>query len=232
MDHVINGVLGRLESSGKYQQKWISRGRKITKTRVMNVFVRFDDACKNGHATFSITAQIYVPGKPDIESCGCLHDDIARYFPELAPLIKWHLCGADGPMYYIANTLYHADDRDHWGLRKGETRQIKNEKTGIPCWELVAKTPVEKYVDSATKPNAPASFEYVPWNRVGEGKPRELDHARSCAIWPEATDAQLCAPCAELEAALHARLPALMAEFRAVIAGIGFTWYDSERGEK
>lgn len=68
--------------------------------------VRFDDRCKNGHNTFSITAEIYVPGRRDVEACGCLHEEVARVFPQLAPFIKWHLVSSDEPMHYVANTLY------------------------------------------------------------------------------------------------------------------------------
>lgn len=56
----------------------------------------------------------------------------------------------------------------------------------------------------------------------GEGKPRELDAARRAAIWPEATDEELTAP--GLEERLAARLPALMAAFRADMEAIGFIW--------
>ena len=79
---------------------------------LMTVKICFDDDCKNGHNTFAITGSIYtLPSK--IYSggghviSGCIHDEIAKYFPELALLIKWHLCNDDGPMYYIENTLYH-----------------------------------------------------------------------------------------------------------------------------
>ena len=57
-----------------------------------------------------------------------------------------------------------------------------------------------------------------------EGKARELDHARSCAVWPEASDAELSVPKAELEAVLMARLPAMMAEFRATVESLGFDY--------
>jgi hypothetical protein len=40
----------------------------------------------------------------------CLHDEIAKAFPELAKYIKWHLCSTDGPMHYVANTVFHADE--------------------------------------------------------------------------------------------------------------------------
>lgn len=71
--------------------------------------LRYDDECGNGHNTFSITADVVTPAsrrRNDIEAGGCLHEDIARVFPELEPYIKWHLTSSDGPMHYIANTLY------------------------------------------------------------------------------------------------------------------------------
>jgi len=82
--------------------------------------VRFDDECGNGHNTFSITGEIYVPGRRDIEAGGCLHEEIAKAFPELAPFIKWHLVSTDGPMHYVANTVHFASDRDHFGKAAGE----------------------------------------------------------------------------------------------------------------
>lgn len=85
--------------------------------------VRFDDECKNGHKTFAITGGILMKAKNGawvFDSCGMLHEDIAKHFPDLVPFFKWHLCSTDGPMHYLANTLYHASDKDHWGRRKGE----------------------------------------------------------------------------------------------------------------
>lgn len=58
----------------------------------------------------------------------------------------------------------------------------------------------------------------------GEGKARELDAARRAAVWLDATDAELSAPATELKAKLEARLPALMAEFRAAVESLGFTY--------
>jgi hypothetical protein len=84
----------------------------------MKVEVRHDDCCGNGCNTFSITGSIR--GR-DIEMGGCIHEEIAKYFPELQHLIKWHNCGTDKPLHYFDNTIYHAGDRDAWGLRKGQT---------------------------------------------------------------------------------------------------------------
>jgi hypothetical protein len=190
--------------------------------------VRYDDQCGNGHNTFSITGEVRIPGRRDIEAGGCLHDDIARKFPELAPLIKWHLVSSDGPLHYLANTLYHADDRDHWGLRKGEFRQHTSRGpcqaggvAGVPCWELRLPQGQAKEVYAHDKP-APLVLEWQPNGITGEGKARELDHARSSAVWPDATDEDLTAP--GLQQRLEARLPALMAEFRAAVESLGFTY--------
>ena len=85
--------------------------------------VRYDDKCNNGHNTFTITGGLYdrsdrIPHEASVKnssgktlwlgSCGCLHDEISKRFPELAPFIKWHLVSTDGPMHYIANAMYHA----------------------------------------------------------------------------------------------------------------------------
>lgn len=185
--------------------------------------VRYDDQCGNGHNTFSIT------GETTDGSGGCIHDEIARCFPELAPYIKWHLCSSDGPMHYIANTVYHAGDRDYKGLRKGESRQLGNGKTKLLSWKLAVvdadgnevKSP-EQYVRSAQRPECDLRMAYVPWLIHGEGKERDLDAARRCAVWPDATDEELTSP--GLEDRLRDRLPALIAEFRQAVESLGFVF--------
>lgn len=177
--------------------------------------IRYDDRCDNGHNTFSITADLHRNGREDC--CGCLHDLIAERMPELAPYIKWHLVSSDGPMHYIANTVYHASDRDHWGLRKGEERQHRS-KSGVPQWKLKSH---ESYVTSEDKPPA---VEWEPWMQVGKGKERRLDYARSTAVWPEATDDELMSDKIVLESMLKARLPKLMEEFREAVESLGFVY--------
>lgn len=87
--------------------------------RKLSVTVRHDDSYNNGHNTFSITGTLFErtpesrresrAQRPwDEIAFGCLHDEIKEKFPDLAPLIKWHLCSTDGPMHYIANSLYWA----------------------------------------------------------------------------------------------------------------------------
>ena len=123
--------------------------------------VRFDDECKNGHKTFAITGEILRKakyGRWGFDSCGQIQDDIAKHFPDLVPYFKWHLCSTDGPMHYLANTLY--------------------------------------------------------WVREGN-----IEAARKTAIWPDATLEQL-----QDEEQLKARLPGLLAEFRAAVESLGFEW--------
>lgn len=265
------------------------------------ISVRFDDNCRNGHNSFSITGEIWSSlVRGDCETCGCIHEEIAKHFPEVAHLIKWHLVSTDGPMHYPGNALYHASNRDHNGKLKGEPWawddvaymgnspfpvKISNSKflawmkarieflvstpKSNPAWHpfeveaihherndepgthkysdnytlvgfearwatcpfsdpLTAEawaTALDAHVDSLRKPNGSAyiRFDKIP-TLFSEGKKRELDHARSSAIWPEATDEQLCLPKEELKALLDARLPALMVECKRDIEAAGFMW--------
>lgn len=161
------------------------------------------------------------------EDCGgCIREDIAAHFPGLVPYIKWHLCGVKEPMHYIANTLWHAGDKDCHGLRKGETRQVIHGRTGNPCWQIKATldgVPVTLHsltnlVDSPEPPDKLPVLSWGPCNREGEGKERDLDAARSTAIWPDATDEELMAP--GLKERLEARLPALMDDFHRAMSAL------------
>jgi hypothetical protein len=128
-------------------------------------------------------------------------------------------------MHYIANTVYLAGNKDCHGLEKGEIRHIHSGRTGLPCWIL--ETPkADRYVDAETCPPSPGVCKYVPLTRIGEGKERQLDAARSVAVWPDATDADLTEP--GLAERLAARLPALLTEFRAAIESIGLEWCETE----
>lgn len=70
------------------------------------VVLRFDDRCDNGYNTFSITVE---SNSESNGFGGCMHDEIRVVFPEYTRLIKWHLVSTDGPMHYIANTVYWAN---------------------------------------------------------------------------------------------------------------------------
>jgi len=72
----------------------------------LEVTIRYDDSCRNGHNSFSITGA--ATGK--LGAYGCIHDLIVEQCPELEKYIKWHLTSSDGPMHYVANSMYHAKE--------------------------------------------------------------------------------------------------------------------------
>ena len=184
--------------------------------------VKYDDQCENGHNTFSITGEIWKSTSAgatigrDCETCGCIHEDIAKHFPELAPLIKWHLTSSDGPMHYIANTVYHA-------LEHGPTHAWVSYKGGRdPLMVLEENVHALSYIKARLAQQAEGHPGYtVKWDEKTV-KTRNLGHARSSAVWPDATDEDLTAP--GLEERLRARLPRLLAEFQAAVESLGFTF--------
>lgn len=199
---------------------------------LVRAVIRWDDQCGNGHNHFSVTGEYTRPGESwEQGGGGCIHEQIRAAFPEFAHLIRWHLFDPSGPMHYVANTVYFAGERDHWGLLKGEKRQHTSRGKyqaggveGIPQWELeLTGMPDEKEIYAATAP-APftISARWVPCGITGEGKARELDNARSSAAWPDATDEDLTAP--GLEERLIARLPALVEQMKKDIEALGFTY--------
>lgn len=210
----------------KKQERSFTRSiRYYDEPAIITVTVRHDDRFGNGHNTFSITGGI--KGANNVGISGCIHDEIVKFFPELAYLIKWHLVSTDGPMHYVGNTIYHAGDTDHRGLRKGEVRQLRNGRTGQPVWEAIVrdsdgiyhKVQGMPWLDSDVKPDRNGNIEYIPVNLTGDGKTPDLDAARRCAVWPDATLEQL-----RDKDALLARLPALLAEFRKDVEALGFTY--------
>lgn len=141
--------------------------------RRLDISIRWDDRCKNGHNTLSLTATDYLNlyGVWKEESGGCLHGLIAQVAPDLAFALPYHLVSADGPMHYLDNTLYLAGDRDYNGTRAGEQRKLK----GLPMWQL--KVPPYSVRTSEVQPE-PRKVSYEPVR--GEGKARLLNAARRC----------------------------------------------------
>lgn len=247
-----------------FTEKWQKNHRRYQ----LVATVRHDDECGNGHNSFAITGELYENDR--WMAGGCLHDDIAEHFPELAPLIKWHLCSTDGPMHYPANALYHAGERDCWGKLKGE---VKSTETHIvfgdnPITHAPGRGFV-KWLEECQKLRHTFDFEVMQydhddrktfgskftfggfaekWHECpfdtedkavhflyamqhcnpkfvtvpvswGEGKEPDPESARACAIWPDATLEQL-----QDKEALEARLPGLMAEFRAAVESLDMTF--------
>lgn len=226
----------------KNQTKMFSKICKIDgKKRLVEVTIRYDDRYGCGHNDFIITGDVHVNTDPrplqreDPYCCGCIHDTISEFFPELHGYLKWHLCSPKWPLHYIANTLYHAGDTDHNGLRRGERCQLINGQTKLGVWELclVDETGeklsgVDDYIweDAETMPDIPEVFRHagecvrwLPVYRVGEGKEPDLDDARESALWPNATLEQL-----QDEQQLTARLPALMDDFKLQVESLGFVY--------
>ena len=195
--------------------------------------LRFDDSCRNGHESFLITVTTahFNRGSWRDHASGCIHDEILIHFPELSALIKWHLTSTDGPMHYLANTAYLASDRDHNGLRVREEKPLlTGGKPGAFNWYISAildGKPIKALptlMSGAEKPTGVFSAVWMKHMIKGTGKARELEAARSAAVWLDATDEELSADKAELTAALLARLPGLLAAFRADMLGAGLTW--------
>lgn len=192
--------------------------------------VRHDDRCGNGHNTFSVTATIYGPhrhhGEPTCKhesgrtlwafAGGCCHDEIAKRLPELRKYIKWHLVSTDAPMHYGANTVYHATEHGPthaWVYYTGESDPLH---IGESKERLIGYEKADKARLAEGKPGY-----RVEWDQK-TAKVRNLEHARSSAVWPEATDDELTSP--GLEQRLQERLPALMEEFRRDVEELGFTY--------
>jgi hypothetical protein len=257
-------------------QKFMASRPWGEKNHTIRVTVRFDDECKNGHESFAITGDVTTNTGRDVMG-GCIHEEIEKFFPELSHLIKWHLCSTDGPMHYLANTLYLAGNRDHRGLLKGEEsmnpRLMEHfVRFGDSPIEHKASKRLKEFIESTIAEDGEFILDKVDhrigdknyskyqfagmdckwhecpfdtedkarqwldaitstkmtWtsrtNVFGEGKDRELDAARLTAIWPDATDDQLCADRQVLEGLLNDRLPGLIADFKQAMLDCGFLY--------
>ena len=181
--------------------------------QVLTVTLRYDDECGNGHNTFAMAATQRHKVSRQIDCCGCMHKTIVQVFPEFEHLVKWHLCSSDGPMHYIANTVYHADqhgpDKCHikFNDAKNGLSMSSLKYCSILEGEQIARTHSDLYsiaIDQKTE------------------KAANLNAARSSAIWPDATDEELLAD--DLEAKLTLRLPALLDTFCYTMVTLGFEY--------
>lgn len=79
---------------------------------ILRVSVKLNDECGNKQCDFSITGSIKLtsPGnrRDPYLACGCIHEEITKYFPELKKYVPLHLCDHNGvPMYPVGNGIYH-----------------------------------------------------------------------------------------------------------------------------
>jgi len=170
--------------------------RRENDEKVVTVTIRFDDECNNGHNSLGITASVYEKNCPGGGSFGCCHEDVVELFPELEKYIKWHLTSSDGPMYYVENTMYHADEH---GPKYAHLYQ-KDVFGDSHCIKYGDIEEMQKIVDE--------NEGYYLVIDTKTAKTADLEAARSCAIWPDATLEQL-----QDRKVLEARLPGLMKEF-------------------
>lgn len=188
----------------------------------------------------------------DCECCGCIHDEIIKHLPHLEKYIRWHGMFADAPMHYVANTMYHVSDKDCWGRRKGEGYAFEphllvsstvGETTATSSHRISkeladALAPLTKHPgnyydvrdDAENDKDRVLHYEstkdFVVLTSLptlfSEGKERDLNAARSCAVWPDATDEELLAD--DLEEKLLARIPSLITDFKHDVEELGLQW--------
>lgn len=201
-----------------------SQKRKLTGKHRKGQFVvptvRWDDQCGNGHNSFSVTADIFEGGRD--AGGGCCHELIEESHPELKHLIRWHLCSSDGPMHYLANTVYHALGHGcthAWVYYLGGSA---TDPLGLGDDGIKERLLGYLKADEAKKAEGEIGYRVV-WDEK-KIKVRNLDHARSSACWPEATDEELMQEPEQLKAALIARLPDLMIQMYQDITNFGFTY--------
>lgn len=77
----------------------------------ITVTISLDDDYHNNMCDWSVTADVRWKnqrGQYEEYMGGCCHDEVAKYFPELAKFIPLHCCNHYGaPMYPVANGIYH-----------------------------------------------------------------------------------------------------------------------------
>ena len=126
------------------------------KNNNLEIKIRLNDECGNGHEDFSITGTIWEVGKRRTDrnmiSSGAIGDTVAKLDKNYALINKLHLCDADGiPMHAVSNMFYH--------LKNGFT-QIKIDFKTDFC-EYYRITP-EQYdiLSTATEERLFCSFVY------------------------------------------------------------------------
>jgi len=254
----------------KHQTKKFTRKYADNKGRhTIELVIRYDDECGNGHNSFAMTATTWrghsYYSDRNFECGGSCHDEIARHFPEYAHYLKWHYMASDGPLHYIKNTIYLSGEKDYHGKRKGEPASFEKRLKfdGFPITYKVDKRMIAHLESGGSLDIVPivhkkdGGYDFKDkftfqglcdewfqcpfdtrrdaeefkaallkgWSLIteptlwSEGKEPDLEAARSAAIWPDATLAQL-----QDKSLLEARLPALIAEFKTDMETIGFTF--------
>lgn len=140
----------------------------------------------NNHPHFSVTAEITVGRKRDPECCGCLHEEAAKYWPEIVPIIRLHLANADDgePMhaeadgwYWLAGVLGGCGELYHGGNR--ETYGKPNDCLGIFADHCrISRDEAQAIADKVAA--VPLNEKRVLWQSIMDSmKPRWNDEAKA-----------------------------------------------------
>lgn len=132
--------------------------------------------------------------------------EIATYLPEIAPYLKWHLVGPEGPMHYLANAKYF------FGVAQGReenpaTDPIKAFKRTIRFGSFPGdEAPIELREDLEREWQSPRQK----WRGPKEWSPGTVDHGFFRGVgW------------APVERWLEARLPKLQAAWVVDMGELG-----------
>lgn len=238
IDFAILGVQGQYtkdkRSDGLHAaQNWVSEERTSKNGNIrLKVYIRFDDECENEYETFAITCDGQSRFDKKSRWCGfggCAHEEIVKLFPELKPLIVWHSWNMNGHNNSaVKSASYLASNRDHDGLLLGEKQQIRNGKTGVPCWEIEVSHEPRNKVEMENFEDLPElTVKWVPWCRTGEGKEREIDKAKRMLPGIDLSLQEWVLERKDLEILMNAQIPSIEANFKRVLEGMGF-----EMGER
>lgn len=113
--NVFSNIADLFKQSKRTTEQFYNSSIIKLKRGYLEVDLRFDDQCGNGHNSFSITGTVYSTDprkvrkdgkRTGISTCGCIHDIIIQHAPQYAKYIKWHLTNTSGPMFYIENTSF------------------------------------------------------------------------------------------------------------------------------
>lgn len=198
-------------------------------------WVRWDTAGLSAGNIFTIDCLRYFKSADGTWKLSCKVGlaNIPEHFPELAKYVKWRHATPEGPNDYIAGTLRAASACYDIGHNPGEPKIVdyypltregglifKIDDSGKP-------RPVVTHVEADARAIAASCGSFNVVDHVVSryaGKDRDFDAARRIAAWPDATDAQLSLPPAELEQLLLRRLPGVRAALRRDIEELGFVW--------
>lgn len=121
-------VVALYKATKLYDRPEEYRHGNMTTAPVITVTAALHNPCGNARPSFSVTGEVKIPGRRDFETGGCIHREILRHWPELAPIVALHLSDSDGaPMhaeangwYQLAGALGGLGERYHAGNSEGQ----------------------------------------------------------------------------------------------------------------